>query len=65
MRYACGRCSSCSATRAEGYRAAAQRLLADHLLATYPIARVEASTDITNLPEQRVLGKAGFTREGV
>ena len=27
--------------------------------------RVEASTDITNLAEQRALEKAGFTREGV
>lgn len=32
---------------------------------TFPIARVEASTDITNIPEQRSLEKAGFTREGV
>jgi RimJ/RimL family protein N-acetyltransferase len=65
MAYACGRCSSWPAPRAEGYRAAAQRLLAGYLLATYPIARVEVYTDITNLPEQRVLGKARFTREGV
>ena len=27
--------------------------------------RVEASTDVTNLAEQRALEKAGFTREGV
>ena len=27
--------------------------------------RVEASTDVTNRPEQRSLEKAGFTREGV
>ena len=42
-----------------------QRLMAAYLFATYPIARVEASTDITNMPEQRALEKAGFTREGV
>lgn len=51
--------------RGKGYGSEAQRLLAEYLLATYPIMRVEASTDITNLPEQRSLEKAGFTREGV
>lgn len=51
--------------RGKGYGAEAQRLLADYLFATYPVQRVEASTDIANLPEQRALTKAGFTREGV
>jgi aminoglycoside 6'-N-acetyltransferase len=51
--------------RGRGYGSEAQRLLADYLLSTYPIGRVEAATDITNLPEQRALEKAGFTREGV
>lgn len=51
--------------RGKGYGSEAQRLLAGYLLATYPIMRVEASTDITNLPEQRSLEKAGFTRDGV
>ncbi len=27
--------------------------------------RIEASTDVENLAEQKALGKAGFTREGV
>ena len=27
--------------------------------------RIEASTDVTNVPEQRALEKAGFVREGV
>jgi RimJ/RimL family protein N-acetyltransferase len=30
-----------------------------------PVNRVEASTDVTNVAEQRALAKAGFTREGV
>ena len=30
-----------------------------------PIERVEASTDVENVPEQRALERAGFTREGV
>ena len=51
--------------RGHGYGAEAQRLLADYLLFVFPIARVEASTDAENIPEQRALEKAGFTREGV
>ena len=51
--------------RGKGYGTEAQRLLAAYLFATYPIQRVEAATDIENIPEQRALEKAGFTREGV
>jgi|SRR5579883_891747 RimJ/RimL family protein N-acetyltransferase len=51
--------------RGKGYGVEAQRLLAEYLFAVYPVKRVEASTDITNIPEQRALEKAGFTREGV
>src|SRR6476620_5476165 len=39
--------------RNKGYGSEAQRLMAEYLLQTFPIARVEAETDITNLPEQR------------
>lgn len=49
--------------RGQGWGSAAQRLLADHLLAD--AHRVEACTDVENLPEQRSLEKAGFAREGV
>lgn len=51
--------------RGKGYGVEAQKLLADYLFRAYPIQRVEATTDITNLAEQRALEKAGFTREGV
>lgn len=51
--------------RGKGYGVEAQRLLAEYLFSTYPIMRVEATTDITNIPEQRALEKAGFTRDGV
>jgi RimJ/RimL family protein N-acetyltransferase len=51
--------------RNKGYGSEAQHLLAEYLLQTFPIARVEAATDITNLAEQRALEKAGFVREGV
>ncbi|KAB8142740.1 GNAT family N-acetyltransferase [Chloroflexia bacterium SDU3-3] len=53
------------AARGKGYGTLAQRLCAEYLFATYPIMRVEASTDISNTREQRSLEKAGFTREGL
>ncbi|GAC1564177.1 MAG: hypothetical protein NVS4B1_36500 [Ktedonobacteraceae bacterium] len=43
----------------------AQKLLAEYLLATYPVMRVDASTDKENIPGQRALEKAGFTRDSV
>lgn len=51
--------------RGKGYGVEAQRLLAEYLFQTYPISRVEAETDVTNIAEQRALEKAGFMREGV
>jgi RimJ/RimL family protein N-acetyltransferase len=51
--------------RGQGYGTEAQRLMAAYLFATFPISRVEAQTDVTNLAEQRSLEKAGFTREGI
>ena len=51
--------------RGKGYGTDAQKLMTSYLFATYPIMRVEASTDITNRAEQRSLEKAGFTRDGV
>ena len=51
--------------RGKGYGSEAQRILTAYLFATYSIKRVEASTDLENLPEQHSLTRAGFTREGV
>lgn len=51
--------------RGHGYGTEAQRLLAQHLLDTTDVDRVEASTDADNVAEQRALEKAGFTRDGV
>ncbi len=48
-----------------GHGAAAQRHLADHLFATTDVNRVEATTDVRNVAEQRALERAGFVREGV
>jgi RimJ/RimL family protein N-acetyltransferase len=53
------------AFRGKGYGTEAQRQLATYLFETTDVNRVEASTDAENLPEQRSLEKAGFTREGV
>ncbi len=51
--------------RGKGYGVEAQKLLASYLFSTYPIMRVEATTDKENIAEQKALEKAGFTRDGV
>ena len=51
--------------RGQGFGTEAQRLLAELLLEQFEVERIEASTDVDNIPEQRSLDKAGFTREGV
>lgn len=51
--------------RGHGFGTEAQRALVAHLFATTPVTRIEAGTDVENLPEQRALEKAGFQREGV
>lgn len=49
--------------RGQGWGSIAQRLLAEYLLGSAD--RVEASTDVDNVVEQRSLEKAGFEREGI
>jgi RimJ/RimL family protein N-acetyltransferase len=51
--------------RGDGFGTEAQRLVADYLFATTSIDRVEASTDVENVAEQRSLEKAGFVREAI
>jgi RimJ/RimL family protein N-acetyltransferase len=51
--------------RGRGYGTLAHRLLARYLFAHTTAHRIEASTEVGNLAEQRALEKAGFTREGV
>ena len=53
------------AARGAGHGSRAQRMLADYLFASFPVHRIEASTDVTNVPEQRALERAGFARECV
>ena len=51
--------------RGHGFGTEAQRLLAALLFRLFDIERIEASTDVENIAEQRSLEKAGFTREGI
>jgi RimJ/RimL family protein N-acetyltransferase len=51
--------------RGHGHGAEAQRQLAAYLFAHTTVERLEASTDVDNLAEQRALERAGFTREGI
>lgn len=51
--------------RGQGFGTKAQRLVADYLFETTDAFRVEASTDVGNIAEQRALEKAGYRREGV
>ena len=51
--------------RGQGHGSRAQRQLADFLFRTTAVHRLEASTDMTNLAEQKALSRAGFSREGV
>jgi RimJ/RimL family protein N-acetyltransferase len=52
------------AHRGQGHGSEAQRQLAAYLFAHTRVERLEASTDVGNLAEQRALERAGFTREG-
>ena len=51
--------------RGKGYGTAAQRMLTEYLFQHTPVERIDASTDVDNVAEQRALEKSGFTREGV
>lgn len=51
--------------RGLGHGSRAQAMLARLLFATTAVHRVQASTDVTNLAEQRALTRAGFRHEGV
>jgi RimJ/RimL family protein N-acetyltransferase len=51
--------------RGRGYGTEAQRELARWLFENTDVNRVEASTDVGNIAEQRALEKAGYVREGI
>ena len=52
-------------SRGHGHGTRAQRMLAEYLFRTFTVHRVQASTDVANVAEQRALERAGYTREGV
>jgi RimJ/RimL family protein N-acetyltransferase len=54
-----------SGARGRGAGTEAQRQLVDLFFRHTTANRVEAHTDVENLPEQRALEKAGFRQEGV
>jgi RimJ/RimL family protein N-acetyltransferase len=51
--------------RGLGHGARAQRMVTEYLFRTFPVHRVQASTDVTNIAEQKSLERAGFAREGL
>lgn len=51
--------------RGKGLGTTAQRLLAEYLFSTTLANRLEATTEVDNVAEQRALEHAGFVREGV
>jgi RimJ/RimL family protein N-acetyltransferase len=51
--------------RGRGYGTAAQLALAHYLFAHTTVNRIQASTEVDNIAEQRALEKAGFIREAV
>lgn len=51
--------------RGRSLSADAAQLLVGHLFSTTEVDRIEANTDVGNVPGQRGLEKAGFHREGI
>jgi RimJ/RimL family protein N-acetyltransferase len=51
--------------RGHGHGARAQRMVAEYLFRSFAVHRVQASTDVDNVAEQRALERAGFAREGL
>jgi RimJ/RimL family protein N-acetyltransferase len=58
-------CALLPEVRGQGYGTQAHRLIARYLFAHTTVHRIMAATEVGNIAEQRVLEKAGFTREGV
>lgn len=51
--------------RGKGYCTEAVKIMVDYLFLSRGIMRIEAGTNLNNTASQRVLEKAGFTKEGV
>lgn len=51
--------------RGVGHGTRAQRMVSEYLFRTFPVHRVQASTDVANTTQQAALERAGFRREGL
>ena len=51
--------------RGKGYGTEAIIIMVDYLFLSRELMRVQATTDVSNIVSQRVLEKAGFTKEGI
>ena len=49
----------------KGYGTEAVRILVDYLFLSKDIMRIQATTDVRNIPSQKVLEKVGFKKEGI
>jgi RimJ/RimL family protein N-acetyltransferase len=58
-------CALLPEARGRGYGTQAHRLITRYLFAHTTVHRIVAATEVGNIAEQKVLEKAGFTREGV
>jgi ribosomal-protein-alanine N-acetyltransferase len=54
-----------SSERRKGYGTEAAKVLVDYLFLSKDIVRIQAGTHIENKASQKVLEKAGFTKEGI
>jgi len=50
--------------RGKGYCTEAVKIMVDYLFASKEIVRIQATTHVENKASQKILEKAGFTREG-
>jgi RimJ/RimL family protein N-acetyltransferase len=51
--------------RKKGYGSEAVKIIVDYLFLSKELMRVQAITGVDNLASQRILEKAGFTKEGI
>jgi RimJ/RimL family protein N-acetyltransferase len=51
--------------RGKGYCTEAVAIMIDYLFLSRDLVRIQAHTDLRNVPSQRVLSKVGFKKEGV
>ena len=58
-------CYLVQSERGKGYGTEAIMIMVDYLFLSRELMRVQATADVSNIASQRVLEKAGFTKEGI